>query len=97
MRTAFRRRYSPRSPMLIGCSMRPHSELSPSRVLLQARPWWSVVPDLLPPQLSGPLLLPSADLPSPLVPGTPEGAFGGSYSSRSSVQGGGRKAKPFRK
>ncbi|MPC98056.1 hypothetical protein E2C01_093406 [Portunus trituberculatus] len=59
--------------MLIGRSMGPHSELLPGRVLLQVRPWWSVVPDLLPPQLSGPLLLPSADLPMLLVPGTPGG------------------------
>ncbi|MPC46734.1 hypothetical protein E2C01_040460 [Portunus trituberculatus] len=43
--------------------------------LAQARPWWSVVPDLLPPQLSGPLLLQLADLPSLLVPGTSGGWF----------------------
>ncbi|MPC67140.1 hypothetical protein E2C01_061306 [Portunus trituberculatus] len=38
MRTAFRRRYSPRRAMLIGHSMRLHSELLPGRILLQACP-----------------------------------------------------------
>ncbi|MPC39507.1 hypothetical protein E2C01_033044 [Portunus trituberculatus] len=73
IRTDFRRRYSPRRAMLMGCSMRLQSELSPGRVLSRAHPWWSVVPDLLPPQLSGPLLLPRENLPSPLMPGIPGG------------------------
>ncbi|MPC21705.1 hypothetical protein E2C01_014700 [Portunus trituberculatus] len=61
--------------MLIGCSMRLRSELWPDHVMLQAHPWWNVVPSFLPPQPQGPLPLPPNDSPSPLVPGTPEVDF----------------------
>ncbi|MPC73433.1 hypothetical protein E2C01_067762 [Portunus trituberculatus] len=44
MRTNFRRRSSPPRAMLIGPSMRPHSELLPGRILPRAHLWWSMGP-----------------------------------------------------